>query len=434
MVDLSTAWKSEKGRRSANEDSCLVLTGEELGGQADGLFIVADGMGGRASGAVASSLAVNAVRDTFKSGLGSGDIEGALAESLQAANRSVFQQASAKPELQGMGTTCVAAAIKDDRVYFAHLGDSRMYLLRDGRLRSLTEDHSFVAEKLRTGEITEDQARRSRFRNVITRAVGLESDAQPSLGSTELDAGDIILLCTDGLTTAVSDSQIADILSGASSSDEACDNLVRTALKNGSSDNITVIVSAYGTSKRRSTARVRRTSWALPAILSLIIGLAAGLFAGWRWLPDLTEPLTEVVSTEIRPNFAGLTYEDPVSLLHNPLRDGLALDGQGLLHVIDHQGRLLRVDGSGRILFTFPMQIAGKVALDGEGNLYISDPIGKRVMKYSPSGFPLGNIGEGKLSAPGALVVDGEGSVYVIDSGRLKVIRPKVDLNNEPEE
>ena len=159
------------------------MTSEDVAGGIEGLFVVADGMGGRASGAIASSLAVNAVRDAFTSKILEGPDEPGrvLAESLQAANDAVYQEATSKPELEGMGTTCAAAAVQDGRVFFAHMGDSRIYLFRDGELRRLTEDHSFVAEKVRTGEITEEQARRSRFRNVITRALGLEADAQPCL-------------------------------------------------------------------------------------------------------------------------------------------------------------------------------------------------------------------------------------------------------------
>ena len=138
MTNISTAWKTDKGPRPANEDSCLILTRDELAGAAEGLLVVADGMGGRASGATASGLAVEAVRRTFTSGVQTAsDLGSLLSRSLVAANTDVVREAGARPELQGMGTTCVAAAVKDDKLFVAHVGDSRGYLLRDGRLTQL---------------------------------------------------------------------------------------------------------------------------------------------------------------------------------------------------------------------------------------------------------------------------------------------------------
>jgi len=441
--DILVSSKSEKGRRRANEDACLALTSEELGGGIEGLFIVADGMGGRASGALASTLAVNTVRDAFVSGIGRGtdNLAEVLSESLRAANDAVYREANSKPELQGMGTTCAVVAVRDGQVFFAHMGDSRAYLLREGRLRRLTEDHSIVAEKVKTGELTEDQARKSRFRNVITRAIGLEPDAQPAVGSTELQPGDVLLLCTDGLTTPVSDAEIADILCSSSEPEEACDRLVKTALRNGGADNVTVVVAAYGaqpvTAARGRVTRTRRiASWILPALVGLALGIGIGLYPGRMLLPGAGKPLVRKQSPALsQPDLARATYEDPVSLLYVPLQGSfLALDASGYLHVVDRQGRLMRVDTSGRILYTFPARDAFKpaaqtrspmAATDRESNLYISDPAGRRIVKFGPDGLFLGSIGEAKLSAPEALAVGADGSIYVVDNGRLKAIRPK---------
>lgn len=437
---IRVASRSEQGRRAANEDACLALTAEELVGGVEGLFIVADGMGGRTSGMIASGTAAAVVRDAFMSAVGSGvqELSEALCGALRAANDAVYQKAISKPELQGMGTTCVAAAIRDGRACVAHMGDSRAYLLRDGELQRLTEDHSFVAEKVRTGEITEEDARKSRFRNVITRAVGLEPDAQPESRSFDLEPGDVLLLCTDGLTIPVSEARIADVLCGSADVEEACDRLVGTALRHGGTDNVTAVVAAYGAGQavgrpRRRSAR-SNTSWRVAALVALILGMGIGLLAGRALVPPVVKPPAAEEAVR-RPDLAQLAYEEPVSLLYTPLQGSiLELDRRGHLHVVDGQGRLMRLDTSGRVIHTFAGRDflkrsvetnAPSSATDRQGNLYIADPPGKRIVKFRADGLFLTSVGEGHLSAPQALAVDDEGSIYVIDAGRLKAIRPK---------
>lgn len=436
---IRVASKTEKGRRSANEDACLALTPEDLGGVADGLYIVADGMGGRASGAVASRIAVNAVRDAFLSETGAGrEPSDALAEALRAANKAVYQEAVSKPELRGMGSTCVAVGVLGDRAFFAHMGDSRIYLLRGGQLRRLTEDHSFVAEKVRSGEITEEQARHSRFRNVITRAIGIEPDAQPAVGSIDLEAGDVLLLCSDGLTGPVSDAKIADILCGSSDPDEACNRLVSAAIRGGGGDNVTVVVAAYGARSevRRPATRTKRpVSWILPAL----IGLAVGLLLGHLFLRTVAPPVKETSPAPV--DLSRVEYADPAQLTYLPLQPGfLALDPKGFLHVVDLQGRRTKVDASGRVIATYPArdtfmprnpQSVQSAATDSQGNLYVSDPVGKKILKFGADGALIVVIGEGMLTSPGALAVDSTGSVYVIDSGRLKVMRVRRTVSSE---
>lgn len=440
---IRIAFRTDKGRRPENEDSALVLGADELGFQADALLIVADGMGGRASGQVASRIAVDTVRDSFVAGLaGVRDLSESLAGSLQAANLAVYREASSKPELQGMGTTCVVAAVRDGMAHFAHLGDSRIYLLREGHIRRLTEDHSFVAEKIRTGEITEDQARRSRFRNIITRAIGLEPTAQPSVGSIELEPGDVLLLCSDGLSGPVTDNQIADILCSSSDPEEACGRLVSTALRNGGTDNITVVIAAYGA----KTAAVRRPApepepreikvpitWIVPLLAGLLLGMGIGLYPGYLLFHKQAKP---IVKQEVaKPDLALVTYTHPSPLTYVPLQPGfLALDGQGSLHVVDTQGRRLIVDKSGQVLKEFPVRDTFKplshspsqmAATDSDGNLYVSDPAGKKILKFGKDGLFIGAIGEGKLTSPEALVIAPDGSIFTIDGGRLKIIRVK---------
>ena len=376
---ISVAFKSEKGRRPANEDAGLVLTSEELG-DVEGLFIVADGMGGRASGSVASKMAVNAVRDSFLSKAHSEDLAALLSESIRAANKVVYNEAQAKPELEGMGTTCVAAAIRDRRVYFAHMGDSRIYLLRDGRLDILTEDHSFVAEQVRAGKITEQDARKSRFRNVIMKAIGLEPDAEPTTGSTEFRPGDVLLLCTDGLSGPVKDDEIADILLDSSDPDEACDRLVNAALRNGGSDNVTALVAAYDGKKAKKRGW---SAWLVPALLGIIAGVVLGLLLSHQYWA--AKPVVEKIPPQ--PVLSSLTYEDPVSLTYSPIN-------------------------------------GGSLAVDRENNVYVSDKKQKAILKYRPDGSLLATIAKGKLTDPGALAVGNDGTIFVIDNGRLKAIRP----------
>lgn len=432
---IRTAFKTDIGRRTENEDSYLALNAAELGGRADAMLVVADGMGGRASGQEASRLAVNSVHDAFLSGAAAEDLSSSLREGLRTANANVFREASGKTELQGMGTTCSAAAIKGGKAFFAHLGDSRIYLLRDGAIRRLTEDHSFVAEKVRTGELTEEQARQSRFRNVITRAVGLEADCQPAVGSVDLMQGDVLLLCSDGLSGPVPDNQIADILCGSSDPDEACDRLVKAALKNGGTDNVTVVLAVYG-ARTAVTRRVvkkepKRISWVVPLLIGLLLGLGVGVLPGYL---IFLKPPPKLVAVE-KPPVVMTAYADPVPLTYEPLQPGfLALDTAGRLNVVDTQARRMVVDGNGKTLGTFPARDTFKpvkhtpiqmATADADGNLYVSDPAGKKILKFGKDGLFLCVIGEGKLTSPEALAVDKNGSVFVIDGGRLKVIRPK---------
>jgi len=442
--DVKTAYKSETGRRAANEDSVLVLSADVLCGAADTLMVVADGMGGRASGAAASKTAVETVSDCFKSTAsdGSADLRKVLHGCLKSANRAVYSTAATRPELNGMGTTCVLAAVRQGIAYYAHLGDSRAYLLRNGQIARLTEDHSFVAEKIRTGELTEEQARKSRFRNVITRAVGLSENADPESGSVELKAGDVVLLCTDGLTTAVSDDEIAQILCTSAAPGEACDRLVSAALKRGSMDNITVALCTYGMplarTEKDSMPRVDKsgTSWLLPSILALLLGIGLGAYPVHDFLAMQFGTTQKSHSTVERvQDLAHVSYAEPELLIsHMPL-DGksLAYDQRGYLYLSNTRGELVIADTDGRVnprLPNSPKQITGKISspmrtADAQGNLYVSDAAGRRIVKYDSTGKLIGRIGGSSLTAPQAIAVDQTGSIYVVDGGRLKVMRVK---------
>ena len=215
--------------------------------RADGVLIVADGMGGRSFGEQAAAAAVETAEDALAELLDNrqvGDVEvaDALATALRRANARVYALASEGDDRKGMGTTCVAAVVEGDRLYVAHAGDSRAYLLRDGVLRQVTHDHSYVAEQVRAGTITEEGARSSRFRNIITRAVGIEPTLDAEVSEADVQPGDTVLLCTDGLSNMVAEDDMVRALTQAASPQAAADRLVGMAVKSGGRDNVTAIV------------------------------------------------------------------------------------------------------------------------------------------------------------------------------------------------
>lgn len=237
---------SDIGRqREANEDRCFFDANR-------GLFIVADGVGGHRAGETASEIAVKTVsRSLFPAGgaavyeRGGGSVSDAIRRSIGEANEAIYTAASQNPELHGMGTTIVVALQSDSGLHIAHVGDSRAYLIRDDLIRQLTEDHSYVAELVRAGRITPEEARRHHLRNVITRCVGTEPQVEVDIQEVRLLSGDYIVLCTDGLSEFVSDGLIKDVVLDAEEPAKACKQLVDLANELGGTDNITVIVAHF---------------------------------------------------------------------------------------------------------------------------------------------------------------------------------------------
>jgi protein phosphatase len=235
-------------RRDHNEDSFLV-------DEALGLYIVADGMGGHAGGGTASRLAVETIQaavrharetepDSF--GLEAGAVEESplpdvLRAAVEEACAVIYRTAQGDPELAGMGTTVTAALVNGRVAYVAHVGDSRCYLLREGRIYQVSEDHSLVNEQLKAGAISPDEAKHSRFKNIITRSVGFEQQVQVDLMGLELEPADSIVICCDGLSNLVDDPEILHIVEE-STIDLAPGRLVALANDRGGDDNITVIV------------------------------------------------------------------------------------------------------------------------------------------------------------------------------------------------
>jgi protein phosphatase len=217
-------------QRRANEDSLLVRSP---------LFVVADGMGGAQAGEVASRVAV----DTFNGGLrDSADPEGSLATQVREANSRINELSHERAEHAGMGTTITAVYVGDREVSIAHVGDSRAYCLRDGELLRLTDDHSLVDELIRQGRLTPEEAEEHPQRSVITRALGPESAVEVDVRSIRGRAGDVYLLCSDGLTTMIGEGELLDVLSSHKRLCEGGAALIAAANAAGGKDNITVVL------------------------------------------------------------------------------------------------------------------------------------------------------------------------------------------------
>ena len=234
---LRAAGWSDVGRRRRTNEDCL---GQDAG---IGLYLVADGMGGHTAGQVASTLAIDTVLEAVRAGtVGDGSLTERLRRAVAMANTRIFSAGEARAELAGMGTTLVALLVEGSRAAVAHVGDSRVYRVRAGRIRQLTDDHSLVGELQRRGEISADAAREHPHRHVLTRAVGVRPEAEPDLGELALEPGDVFVLCTDGLTHHVRDEEIAKAVEGEGDLGEASRRLVGLANARGGEDNITVLL------------------------------------------------------------------------------------------------------------------------------------------------------------------------------------------------
>lgn len=233
---LRSAASTDVGRRRRANEDCFAIVSEL------GLYLVADGMGGHSAGQVASRLAVESAVAAL------GDLESATATpterlriAVAAANRAIFTTAQEKSELTGMGTTLVALLAGGQRIALAHVGDSRAYLVRGGRIRQLTDDHSLVAELVRRHEISAQDALMHPQRHVLTRALGVRRRVEVDLIEMALAGGDVLVLCSDGLTGPVRDEEIANEVGRSHDLEEVCGRLVDLANSRGGDDNITVV-------------------------------------------------------------------------------------------------------------------------------------------------------------------------------------------------
>jgi protein phosphatase len=244
--------------RSGNEDA--VLAEPELG-----LAILADGMGGYAAGEVASKLAVDEVHGELSSALpllrakpveelGAGLVED-MRFAASRANDSIIGLAKREPDYEGMGSTLVIAVLQDERLFIGHLGDSRAYRFRAGRIEQLTRDHCWVDEQVAAGSLSVDALIDTRYKNIVTRALGIEDEVDLEVHDHVIEKDDLFLLCSDGLSDMVTDQQMEAILAADSTLAELAQKLVDTANEHGGKDNISVILMREAAPERKGWAR-----------------------------------------------------------------------------------------------------------------------------------------------------------------------------------
>ena len=228
-------------KREVNQD--YVFATDETIGNLPNLLVVADGMGGHRAGDFASRFTVEVLAEEVQN-CKETHPETILGNSIQAANERLLEEAEKDNRLEGMGTTLVAATIMDHVLYFANVGDSRLYLI-DQEIEQITRDHSLVEEMIRMGELQRQDARSHPDRNVITRAIGVHSPVKIDFFDMKLEKGDRILLCSDGLTNMIDDDEILRIVKKCSSPKEAAQRLVTEANKSGGKDNISVVLAEF---------------------------------------------------------------------------------------------------------------------------------------------------------------------------------------------
>jgi len=241
-MQIIGAMRTDPGlARESNEDTVAWVTPQDkaIADSRGSLALVADGMGGHAAGEVASALAADVIRRLYY------DLDGpvptVLAAAFAAANRAILEYAAEHPQCRGMGTTCTVLAFRERKAWIAHIGDSRAYLLRHGELIQLSEDQTLVAKLVSAGTLTQEEANHSPMHNVILQALGTSQQMKPIIGSKglPLEFGDVLILCSDGISNLVPDAKIAEI-AGRLAPQEACDALIEAALAAGGHDNASV--------------------------------------------------------------------------------------------------------------------------------------------------------------------------------------------------
>ena len=238
VVHYTAAAVTDRGRKRPSNEDAFGYSVEA------GVYVVCDGMGGAAAGEIASTLAVDEVlhRLSHRTERGQNSLRFEAERAISAANEAIFTRAQRNHRLSGMGTTLVALAAEDRNVWVLNIGDSRCYRLRKGRLEQVSQDHSLVEEQVRMGRMTHHEALRSPLRNVITRALGTQCRVTPDVFELEAVAGDLFLLCSDGLTRELSDATIEELISRDLPLETLSARLVLAAKKAGGHDNITCLL------------------------------------------------------------------------------------------------------------------------------------------------------------------------------------------------
>src|SRR5438034_6241614 len=247
VASISDRGLSEK--RPLNEDSYLADAER-------GIFVVADGVGGADAGEVASQTAVDVLNDAFRTRINDGeDVEDLMELAIQRANSSIHQMAAENPRFSMMATTVVALHLNGARATIGHVGDSRLYRLTpDGHLHRETEDHSIVEEEVRAGRMTPEQAANHPSKNVISRALGAEQSVEADMKVIEVEDGSAFLLCTDGITRHLPDSELRDLLSSGRNPGQVCEEMKQRCYERGAEDNLTAVIVQVGTPRFESTA------------------------------------------------------------------------------------------------------------------------------------------------------------------------------------
>lgn len=274
--DISFGSRTDIGYvRDHNEDSLIIIPP---------LFAVADGMGGHEAGEIASEITVNTLAELAPSHL---DAEG-LTAAVEAANYNVMKAPRQGIGRDGMGTTLTAAMLEGERLLIAQVGDSRAYLLHKGHLQQITRDHSLMADFIEAGQITPEEARVHPNRSVITRAIGSDIHMRPDIYELNVDAGDRILLCSDGLSSMISNNAIESIMRRQSDAQHCAEELVTAALENGGADNVTVVVAdvpGFSEVREKKRAHKSRVFYIGLAIALVAVIFAAG-FGGYAFISN----------------------------------------------------------------------------------------------------------------------------------------------------
>ena len=236
VVHYAAAAVTDRGRKRPSNEDAFALSVDH------GVYVVCDGMGGAAAGEVASALAVSEVMRLLERRSAEAPLPEAAVEAIRVANHAVYSRSQRNRKLSGMGTTLVMLVVKERRAWMLNIGDSRGYRLRHGRLEQITKDHSLVEEQIQMGHMSRAEAARSPLKNVITRALGTQSQVTPDIFALEAEPGDLFLLCTDGLTRELSDSLIESLLSVDLPLDELCERMVAAGNRAGGHDNITCLL------------------------------------------------------------------------------------------------------------------------------------------------------------------------------------------------
>ena len=239
--------KTDPGRARENNEDSVTYDG------AAQIAVLADGMGGYNAGEIASGMATAFIKSEMSRWLAEAgghakarEIRRALEICVDNANRSIFNAANSNPQYHGMGTTLVVAVFQDSKMLLGHIGDSRCYRLRAGAFQQITKDHSLLQEQIDAGLLTLEQAANSTYKNLVTRALGVDDTVLLDLSEYEVQPGDLYVMCSDGLSDMVDDAEIANIVDGEQTMDEKCDALIDAANRHGGRDNISVLLVQVG--------------------------------------------------------------------------------------------------------------------------------------------------------------------------------------------